>query len=124
MKYILILLILSLPLTMFAQRTSVRGYRYEKTIKNGEKILSQYTKGNKKLYVLWRPSKVLIYPNPSAGMVFFSEYGDAILRDVTGRILRIERMVSEMDLTGYAAGTYYITVITRDFVSHHIQVKI
>jgi hypothetical protein len=129
MKTILIILILLTTSIVNAQKTSVRGYRYEKTIKNNPN-LSVYKKGDKRLYVIWEASKTFVYPNPTTTKVFFRDqfdnevYGDAILMDVTGRILKRETSVSELSLARYAAGTYYITIITNDYVSHHIQVKL
>lgn len=120
---ILLLILLLFSLKSEAQRTSVRGYSYEKTIKKNPN-LSVYKKGDKKLYVIWQPSKVFIYPNPTRGLVYFSEYGNAVVRDVVGRVLRIENNVDKVNLGGYANGTYYITIITQDYVSHHLQVKL
>lgn len=129
MKLLIILILLSCSGILNAQRTSVRGYSYQKTIKHNPN-LSIYKKGDKKLYVIWQPNKILVFPNPTNSKVFFRDqfgeevYGDAILMDVTGRILKKETSVNELNLARYQAGTYYITIITNDYVSHHIQVKL
>jgi hypothetical protein len=120
---ILILILLATQITSEAQRTSIRGYRYEKTIKQNPN-LSVYKKGDKKLYVIWQPNKVFVYPNPTQGVVYFSEYGDVVIRDFIGRVLKTKTNVDQINLSNYANGTYYITIITQDQVSHHLQIKL
>jgi hypothetical protein len=123
MKIIIILLTLFFAQEASGQRTSVKGYRYEKTIKQNPN-LSVYKKGDKKLYVIWKPSKVFIYPNPTQGVVYFSDYGDVVVRDFVGRVLKVKKNIDQIDLSNYPNGTYYITIITNDYVSHHLQVKL
>lgn len=122
MKILLLVLSIIATATLNAQKTSIRGYRYEKTIKNNPE-LSVYTKADKKIYVLWRHAKPLVWPNPTNSMVYFSEYGDAIVMDSLGRILKRETGVNQINLARYAAGIYYITIITNDYVTHHPIVK-
>jgi hypothetical protein len=123
MKILIILSLLFVAINSSAQRTSVRGYRYEKTIKQNPN-LSLYKKGDKKLYVIWQPNKVFAYPNPTQGIVYFSEYGDVIVRDFVGKVLKTKKNVDQINLSNYANGTYYITIITQDQVSHHLQIKL
>jgi hypothetical protein len=116
MKIAIIISLLLLCSIAKAQRVSFRGENYEK------KRIS--TNVDKRIYIIWKDWKTFIYPNPTRGEVYFSRYGDVIVMDVTGRIIKKEKDVNQIDLYGLAAGTYFITIITDDFVSHHLEVKL
>lgn len=122
MKILIILILLSC--SVYGQREpSIKGYRHELKLKSNPE-LDRYDSSGKKLYVIWRQEKIFIYPNPTRGMVYFSEVGDVILRDVTGRLIKIEKNTDNINLYGLAAGSYFITIITEDTKSHHVSIKL
>ena len=49
-----------------------------------------------------------IYPNPTARMVYFNQVGDVAVYDQSGKRVMVRRNVSELDVTGLSAGTYYL----------------
>lgn len=121
MKILTTIILILFALNSEAQKTTVRGYRYEKALKSN---LARYDSAGKKIYVIWAKKQAFVYPNPTRGLVFFSEYGDAIVNNAEGRTVRVEKNVDRINLQGLSAGTYFITIVTDDFVSHHVQIKL
>ncbi|NEN23941.1 hypothetical protein G3O08_10565 [Cryomorpha ignava] len=58
--------------------------------------------------------KISVYPNPTQGMVYFSEKADFRLSDLSGRIL-IEGQGDFVDLSSYAPGFYLVEVGATTF---------
>ncbi|MGK0363252.1 MAG: secreted PhoX family phosphatase [Saprospiraceae bacterium] len=49
-----------------------------------------------------------VYPNPTTRTVFMNKVTDVALYDVTGKRVKVQRNVSELDVTGLATGTYFL----------------
>lgn len=51
---------------------------------------------------------LLIYPNPTTRMVHFNKVIDAAIYDASGRRVRVERNVNQVDVSDLTAGMYFI----------------
>jgi secreted PhoX family phosphatase len=49
-----------------------------------------------------------IYPNPTAQLVQFNQVVDAAIYDMNGKRMKVYRNVNEIDVSNFAAGTYFI----------------
>lgn len=49
-----------------------------------------------------------VYPNPTTRMVFFNGVQDIAIYDATGKRIRVERQVSQLDIVDLNSGIYYI----------------
>lgn len=49
-----------------------------------------------------------VYPNPTSRFIYFNETMDVALYDMSGKLIRVERDASSMDIMGLKPGTYYL----------------
>ena len=54
--------------------------------------------------------KLTAYPNPSQGLVYFSEATDMVLYNATGSMIETRKNVSSIDLTALSDGVYIVRV--------------
>lgn len=125
-KLLYLCLIVLLPFLAAAQ-PAVKGYRYEKNIKRTDVEFSRFDSAGKKVYLIWRKDVAPhVYPNPTTGFVYLSDYGNATVTDMLGRVVRKEFNTDKLNLTSLRPGTYFInfTIHNSPFTHHHLEVKL
>ena len=67
--------------------------------------------------------KILIYPNPTSGLVNFSRPIDVTVYDYTGRKIIDNKNKSNIDLSEYSSGIYNIIIIFEDNILQYKLIK-
>jgi hypothetical protein len=69
-------------------------------------------------------SDVIIYPNPSSGIIFFSESIDeGLIIDLNGRIIDRFKKSNQLNLSPYPEGIYVI-VFSKDSITYKNKIII
>ncbi|MBF6640804.1 T9SS type A sorting domain-containing protein [Flavobacterium sp. J49] len=63
--------------------------------------------------------KIVVYPNPSVGILNISEFAkEIIFMDITGKTLDSYQYTNEINISSFKKGIYFLKIITEDGVSH------
>lgn len=51
-----------------------------------------------------------VFPNPTTGLIRFSEYADIQVKNITGQVIAVRKNSNILDLSGQPSGVYFITL--------------
>ena len=70
-----------------------------------------------------KKNEILIYPNPTSGIVTFSEEVNVRVYNIRGKQILNKNSISQIDLSEYNNGIYNISVIFMDEIFNQIIIK-
>lgn len=59
-------------------------------------------------------NKISLFPNPTSGVVNFSEQVNARVTNITGQVIADEKQVSLLDISNLPSGLYFVSIIDEE----------